>query len=75
MLGCEDSLQKDLQRFHPNIATATEIGALAEIKTPAAKAENVMMTLMNMTQDREEGVSTSFVLFVSGRGKAFQKHL
>ena len=56
---CEDSLRKDLHRFHSNIATATEINALAAIKTLAVKAENAMvsrMTLMTMTQDREEGV-------------------
>ena len=56
---CEDSLRKDLHRSHSKIAMATEIDALAAIKTLAVKAENAMvsrMTLLTMTQEREEGV-------------------
>ena len=56
---CENSLRKDLHRSQSNISMATEIDALAAIKTLVVKAENAMvsrMTLLTMTQDREEGV-------------------
>ena len=68
---CEDSLRKDLHRSHSNIAMATEIDALTAIKTLAVKAENAMlsrMTLLTMTQDREEGVR-SFAARLRGRAK------
>ena len=68
---CEDSLRKDLHRSHSNIAMATEIDALTAIKTLAVKAENAMvsgMTLLTMTQDREEGVR-SFAARLRGQAK------
>ena len=68
---CEDSLRKDLHRSHSNIAMATEIDALAGIKTLAVKAETAMvsrMTLLTMTQDREEGVR-SFAARLRGQAK------
>ena len=68
---CEDSLRKDLHRSHSNIAMATEIDALTAIKTLAVKAENAMvsrMTLLTITQDREEGVR-SFAARLRGQAK------
>ena len=70
---CEEGLRKDFYRSHTNSATATETNALAAIKTPAAdgKAENAVvsrMTLMTMTQDREEGVR-SFAARLRGQAK------
>ena len=68
---CKDSLRKDLHRFHSNIAMATEIDALTAIKTLAVNAENAMvsrMTLLTMTQDREEGV-WSFAARLRGQAK------
>ena len=49
---CEDSLRKHLHRSNSDIAMATEIDALAAIKTLAVKSENAMvtrMTLLTMT--------------------------
>ena len=68
---CEDSLRKDLHRSHSNIAMATEIDALTAIKALAVKAEISMvsrMTLLTMTQDREEGVR-SFAARLRGQAK------
>ena len=68
---CEDSLRKDLHRSHSNNAMATEIDALTAIKALAVKAENAMvsrMTLLAMTQDREEGVR-SFAARLRGQAK------
>ena len=59
---CEDSLRKDLHRSHSDMAA---------IKNLAAKAENAMvsrMTLLTMTQDREEGVR-SFAVRLRGQAK------
>ena len=68
---CEEGLRKEFYRSHTNIATATETNALAAIKTPDVKAENAAvsrMTLMTMTQDREEGVG-SFAARLRGQAK------
>ena len=68
---CEDSIRNDLHRYHSNIAMATEIDALAAIKTLAVKAENAMvsrMTLLTRTQDKEEGVR-SFAAHLRGQAK------
>ena len=60
LLECfEDSLRQDLHSSHSNIAAATEIDALAAIQNLAVKAKNAIvsrMTLMAITQNREEVV-------------------
>ena len=71
---CEDSLREDLHRSHSNIAMASEIDALAAIKTLVVKAENARVsrtTLWTLIQDREEGVR-SFAARLRGQAKVFK---
>ena len=57
--SCEDSLRKDPHCLHWKIHMATEIDALAAIKTLAVKAEKAMVnriTFLTVTRHKEESV-------------------